>query len=95
MEKALNSAEIFKGCLYYLEDLIHKSIPGFTCTSCLKGIFFFPRNPGSHLAHAAILRSKEKHKISIEGLKFGFLRRGKEEEAEHGGTGRQVRASVH
>lgn len=94
-EKALNSAGLFKGCLCYLEDLIHKSIPGFICSSYLKGIFFFPKNPGSHLAHAAILHSKEKHKISIEGLKFGSLRKDREEEAKHGGTGRQVRASVH
>ncbi|KAI1230404.1 hypothetical protein IHE44_0010391 [Lamprotornis superbus] len=43
----------------------------------------------SHLAHAAILHSKEKHKVSIEGLKSGSLRRDRGEEAEHGGTGRQ------
>lgn len=64
------------------------------CSSYPKGIFFFPKNPGSHLAHAAILHSKEKHGISIEGLKFGSLRKDREEEAEHGGSGRQVRASV-
>lgn len=81
---------MFKGPLCYLEDLIHKNIPGFVWSSYLKGIFFFPKNPGSHLALAAILHSKEKHKISIEGLKFGSLRRGREEEAEHGDTGREV-----
>lgn len=91
LEKAPNSAGMFKGCLCCLEDLIRKSIPGFICSSYLKGIFFFPKNPGLHLAHAAILQSKEKDKISIEGLKFGSLRRGREEEAEHGGTGRQVK----
>lgn len=41
LEKAPNSAGVFKGCLCYLEDLIHKSIPGFICSSYLKGIFFF------------------------------------------------------
>lgn len=91
LEKAPNSAEVFKGCLCCLEYLICKNIPGFLCSSYLKGIFFFPKNPGSHLAHAAILRSKEKHKISIEGVKIGSLRRDREEEAEHGGTGRQVK----
>lgn len=78
-----------------MEDLTCKSIPGFRCSSYLKGIFFLPKNPGSHLAHAAVLHSKEKHKISTEGLKFGSLRKDREEEAEHGGTGRQVRAIVH
>lgn len=38
-----------------------------------------------------LLRSKEKHNISIEGVKFGSLRRDREEEAEQGGTGRQVK----
>lgn len=95
LEKALNSAGMFKGCLCYLEDLICESIPGFICSSYLKGILFFPKNPGPHLAHAVILHSKEKHKISIEGLKFGSLKRDREEEAKHGDTGRQVRASVH
>lgn len=91
LEKSPNSAGMFKGCLCYLEDLIHKSSPGFVCSSYLKGIFFFPKNLESHLAHAALLRSKEKHKISIERLKFGSLRRDREEEAEHGGPGRQVK----
>lgn len=94
-EKALHSSELFKGCLCCLEDLKCKSISGFICSSYLKGIFFFPKNPGSRLPYAAIFHSKEKHKISIAGLKFGSLRWDREEEAKHGGAGRQVRASVH
>lgn len=84
---------MFKGCLCYLEDLIHKIIPGFVWSSYLKGIFFFSQESRSHLALAAILHSKEKHKINIEGLKVGSLKRDRDEEAEHGDTGREVSKS--
>lgn len=51
-------------------------------------IFFFPQE--SHLALAAILYSKEKYKISIEGLKFEEGQRGRSRAQRHWQGGEQV-----